>query len=780
MRYLMIGLIALTAWQCTSRKLVREAKDASEAAQWDRAYKLWEEVLNEKPNDTNAKIQLKRARLSASLAHLRRGLSYFDANQLDESLFELNLSLNYDPNNQTAIELRRTVAARIENARQGGATPAADEYSASSSFPALEPTTWDPINLRFPQPTDVRDIYVAMGRAYGINILVDSKIRSDKMSIDLRNLDFLKALDTLMVLNRHFFKVIDRNTLIILEDNKQNKEQYTNQVIRTFYLSNITPNDLKNHLRTLGDMKEYAANDELNAITIKGTPEQIALAERIITTNDKPQPEVVIEVELLEVNKTAMRQIGMLPVSPLDGQSGYSVGIIADPRDQSDDDNGLRGFFPSLSSDDFLTIVPAIAINFLKETGNSKQVANPHMRVTAGKEASILIGQKIPIASTSFTPIGLNNTSGNSQVSQLGGQPLTTFNYNDIGIKLAITPRVHHNDEITLNMDLEVSTVISQSLQPILGQRKVVTTIRLKNTETNVLFGLLQNDERKSLSGIAGLSDIPILGRLFANDDSVVTQTDIILTLKPIIVRGHNIRDSDRGTYEISTLSLSSLYGDRSQSPDSEANRQAVDIDLPAPSQAQPRTAFEPGQRKGIDIEKVAAERRSAVSRQPRKAPPEPDPPETDPTTESTEADDPPPPAMLSFLPLQFNARQDEYVDVQLFMTNVDQLKRGEIALTYDPTVLQIDSVDVGNFMTGSGKPLLTPAWNHDKGRVSLVIFQRAQGDGFSGSGILANLRFKALGPGSGNLEFVKLSLEDMQGATIPAEGLEASYEVAP
>lgn len=574
---------------------------------------------------------------------------------------------------------------------------------------------------------------------------MDSKIRSDKISIDLRNLDFLKALDTLMVLNRHFFKIIDRNTIIILEDNKQNKEQYTNQVIRTFYLSNITPNDLKNHLRTLGEMKEYAANDELNAITIKGTPEQIALAERIITTNDKPQPEVVIEVELLEVNKTSMRQVGLLPVSTVDGQSGYSVGVIADPLDRSDDDVGLRGFFPNLRSEDLLTIVPAVAINFLKETGDSKQVANPHLRVTAGKEASILIGQKIPIASTSFTPIGLQGT-GSSPVSQLGGQPLTTFNYNDIGIKLSLTPRVHHNDEITLTLDLEVSSVISQSLQPILGQRKVASTIRLKNGETNVLFGLLTNDERKSLTGIAGLADIPVIGRLFANDDSVITQTDIILTLKPIIVRGHNIRNSDRDSYEISSLSLTSLYGNR------KLNSQAKAMDLAVPDP-------EPSVREPFYPEE---------SRAPQAEP------------EETMDEELPTPAVLSFTPLQLAARQDEAFDVQVFVTNVDQLKRGEIAIQYDPAVLQIDAVDVGNFNTGGQKPLLTPAWNHEKGRVSLVIYQREEGTGFSGSGILANLRFKAIGPGNGTLTFVRTSLMDPAGNELPVEALEAMYEVAP
>ncbi len=761
MRCIMIGIVAIFFWQCSGRKITRDAQQAMDTAHWDRAYQLWDQVLKEDPKNTSAKMQRDRSRINASLEHLQRGLHYAKGQQLDEALFELSLSLSYDPYNQTAIDMHESVVSQQKQQLAMKSDEYVEPESPYSSFPALEPTTWNPINLHFPQPKDIRDIYVAMGRAYGINILVDSKIRSDKMAIDLRNLDFLKALDTLMVLNRHFFKVVDRNTLIILEDNKQNKEQYTNQVIRTFYLSNITPNDLKSHLRTLGDMKEYATNDELNAITIKGTPEQIALAERIITTNDKPQPEVIIEVELLEVNKTAMRQVGLLPISTIDGQNGYSVGILADPLDQSDNDNGLRGFFPNLNSEDFLTVVPALALNFLKETGDSKQVANPHLRVTAGKEASILIGQKIPIASTSFTPIGLTGSGSNSNSNQFGGQPLTTFNYNDVGIKLSITPRVHHNDEVTLTLDLEVSSVISQSLQPILGQRKVNTTIRLKNSETNVLFGLLQNDERKSLTGIAGLSDIPVLGRLFSNKDSVITQTDIILTLKPIIVRGHNIRDSDRDTYELSALSLTSLYGDRRLKQGKDLS--PMDLQIPDSDDESASDAF------------VPEHSRPARAN------------DTSPTTDETEeelpfdeAEEGPAPAVLSFTPLQVSARQDDFFDLQLFITNVQQLKRGEIVIEYDPNIIQVESVDVGNFMAGQKKPLLTPAWNHNEGRVSLVIFQRDQEEGFSGSGILANLKFKSIAPGDGNLTFTRTLLENLAGQTIPVESLQAIYEVAP
>jgi len=340
----MCAIVLVFISGCAHKKLSREAQNAADMSQWDQAYKLWEQVVAENPKDTKARAQLQRARMNAALTHHQRGLHYFKNEQWNEAGFEFKLTLSYDPENQAAADMLARVRKTLEKEQRAtDPTAVAEDEEETPSFPALEPSTWEPLNLYFPKKEDVRNIYAALGRAYGINILVDTKIRSDKINLDIRNMDFLKALDTLMILNRHFFKVIDHNTIIILEDNKNNRDRYTNQIVKTFYLSNITPKDLKNHLRQLGDIKEYAANEELNAITIKGTPDQIALADRIISANDKSQPEVVIEVELLEVTKSSMRQIGMLPVSPIEGQNPYAIGVIADPVDRSDDDaaNGV-------------------------------------------------------------------------------------------------------------------------------------------------------------------------------------------------------------------------------------------------------------------------------------------------------------------------------------------------------------------------------------------------------------------------------------------------------
>ncbi|MCB1049961.1 MAG: hypothetical protein KDC71_05125 [Acidobacteria bacterium] len=776
MRSLNTLLMILLLVGCSAHRLNKDAQAASDRQQWDQAAKLWQQIVDQRPHNTRAQINAERARLQASLSHLQQANFYFQNSQLQEAAFEVQVTLGYDPHNQIALDLAERIREKMDLAKNEKSRP--EPEKSISSFPALEPSHWDPIDLIIPKPQDVRQIYTMLGRNYGINVLVDSEIKSEKLAVELRDMDFIKALDTLLILNRHFFKVVDSKTIIILKDNKQNRDRYDNQIVKTYYLSNVTPKELKEHLRTLGDLKEFGVNEELNAISIKGTPDQIALADRIIAANDKSLPEVVIEVELLEVNKSAMREVGLLPVSTIPGQSPYAIGITADPADRSDDDadqGGLRGFFPKLNSNDILTILPAVAINFLKETGDSKQVANPHIRVTAGNEASILIGQQVPTATTAFTPIG---TTGTNTSNQFGGQPLTTFNYQDVGINLKITPRVHHNDEVTLKMDLEVSSVLSSGLQPTFGKRKVSTTIRLKNGETNVLAGLLSNDERRSLSGIAGLSDIPILGRLFSNDDKVIRQTDIVLTLKPVIVRGPNLTESDFAPYEIGSLSLSSLFRGKEKGLEAKKANKQLRVEGDSDNET-PETEAQPVQIRERPQPKPATPRERIAET--------PTSDEDMPSLDYSEAEVPPEetgpenPAMLAFSPALVNIRKDQIVDVQVFLANASGLQKGEIAISFPTDLLAVEAVDPGDLgVSPQRRPLITPAWNHDQGRISLIISGRAGTDPFSGSGILANLRFRAIQNGASELRFDQVRLIKLDGTELGGQGLNAAVEIDP
>lgn len=806
MRVTLLTLIALAACLgCVNKKEIRAAEKAVREQRWDEAYELWNGIYMLHPENTRAKLMTERMRTKAALEHLFKAETYFLRRQFKESLYEVSRVLNYDPGNQKAQSLNRRIQQYQDaerKAREESVDRVKPEADAWAHMPRLKPNSWGPLNLYFPKPREVRDIYTALGRAYGINIVVANDIRSEKIALDLRNLSFLKALDTLMVLNGHFFKIIDDNTIIILKDGKNNRERYENQIIRTFYLSNIATTELKGLITRLGGIKEVVENDKLNAITIKGTPEQISLAEKIIASNDKAQPEVVIEVELLEVNKSNMRRIGMVPVTPdFSGTPLYRAGVIASPRDRSNDDEdagGIRGIFPSLREDDFLTILPAVAIDFLKENGDSKQVANPHLRVTSGEEAKVKIGQSIPVADTSFTNALISGSS--SGTNNFGDQALTSFNYQDVGIMITVTPRVHFDNDVSLKLDLEVSSIISGGLQPTLGKRQVSTSLRLRNGETNVLAGLLTNDERKSLSGIPGLSDIPLLGKLFSNDEKIVSQTDIIMTIRPIVVRGHNIEPVDTEPYEVSSLTLSNLFGDQSRGTPNDP----IDagIPLPADDAENSDTVSDDGYRnpesrpqedQDTYDQEVSETYEDHQDDHSVENPPSggegvegngggSQPASTEKTEEpmTEELAEEPSPAVLAFTPGYGSARVDDPMEFQLFIANVEDLKNGQINLAFDPQLVHVDAVDLGDsFNAVGGAPLVTPAWNNDNGRLSLIISQRQKNDPFSGSGIVATIRMRAVGPGTGSLTMDGIALKNSAGAAIASEAIHAEYEVS-
>lgn len=757
MRLTLITLMVVLAFGCGPKKDIKPARAAMEAGNWDEAYRLWSGLLEKHPGDTHFKIAAERARLNAVLSHLRKASIYYEKDLLDEAQFEVQIVLSLDPLNQEAQNMIARIAESREAEREAEAVADRNRQKAFSSLPQLKPSTWAPLDITFTNQS-ARDIYMSLGKAYGLNVVVDSKLRDEKVTIDLKGMSLMKALDTLMVLNRHFFKVVDENTIIILEDDRTTRERYDTQIIQTFYLSNITSKEIGKHLRSLGGIKEFAENEALNAITVKGTPEQIALIGKIIADNDKAQPEVVVELELLEVNKGNMRKLGIMPVSSADGGASYRAGILADPRNRSDSDEnsgGIRGIFPDLSSEDFLTVVPALAIDFLKQQDGSKQVANPHLRVTSGSQGHVRIGQSVPVAQTSFTNAQISGSASGS--NSFGDNALTSFKYQDVGIDIKVTPRVHYNNEITLELELEISSVVSSGIQPVFGKRNVKTSIRLKNGETNVLMGLLNNEERKSLVGIPGLSDIPLLGRLFSNDDKVISQTDIILSTRPVIIRGPNVSAKDRAPFELSSLRLDSLY----QKPDEEKEES---------------TTEEPeGERIKLDKKRKKATKSSYEDDD------EAEDSEDEEGASEDDMEEEAAPAMLAFTPAVQDSRVGDHIDFSLFVTNVEGFRRGEIVLEYDPEVIQAVQAELGDFFGAQGnRPLMTPAWDNSKGRLTMVITQRMGAEAFSGSGILANLKFHSKGVGRGDLTFRRLELTTKDKEVIPADGLNARYEVSP
>ncbi len=535
-KLLTLLLVAVMAAGCASYSAYRRAEIASQTGDWDEAVLQYMQALEQDPGNITYRAALMRAKIRASQEHFKKAKEYREAGVQERALVELQQAVQLDPTNQYA-------AAELENVRLAIAVqrrePATLQELKDKSRgtrpqpPVLNPRSKEPISLNFPQPVSLFEIYQALGKAFGINILFDPNLKDQEIAIDLVDVDAQSALETLMRASNHFYKVLDEHTIIIAADTPQNRRTYEDLVIQTFFLSNAEVKDMMTILRSLVDAKKIATNEQLNAIILRDTADKVKVAERIIESNDKSKAEVVVDIELLQINTSKLRDLGV-------SLSDYRV---TQTLDLGGENVPLRiSDLQFLDQSNWVLAIPNFIYSFVKQNGDAQLLAKPQLRITEGEKASLVIGDKVPIPLTTFNT---SNTVGGNIV------PITSFQYQDVGIRINIEPRVHHNREVTLKIQVEVSNLgefvegSGGQRQPIIGTRTFESVIRLQDGETNFLAGLIRSDESRTDSGMPGLSEIPVLGRLFSSRVDRNSRTDVILTLTPHIIRNAEITAED-------------------------------------------------------------------------------------------------------------------------------------------------------------------------------------------------------------------------------------------
>jgi general secretion pathway protein D len=581
--------LSLMVLSCTSYNAFQKAKTAETAKDWDAAVAEYQKALDVDPNNSLYKINLSRAKLEASRVHFEKGKSLrasaLTARGGDQihlmqlAATELELVVRLDSTNQfAAVEYGKAVSA-LQEAAQAGQAPSIDEIkrrakanTTKSQPPQLNPTSDQPISLTFPHETPIKDIYKALGNAFGINILFDQAVKDDRIAIELKDVTAQQALERLMQAANHFYKALDEKTIIVVPDNPQARRDYEDLVIRTFYLSNGDAESVTNVVRTMIEARNVFPLKALNAITIRDTADKVRIAEKIIEANDKAKAEVVVDVELLQIDLDKQRDMGAV-VNGLGGTLSTAVPTDTAGGALPGNLNTLRG----IRSSTLNFTIPSMAYSMLKSVGNTETLANPELRISEGEKATLHIGQRVPVPVTTFTT--------GVQSGSLGSLPATSFQYQDIGIKVSIEPRVHHNLEVTLKLTVEVSDIAAAATvdaPPIFNTRTIEATIRLKDGETNFLAGLIQDTALTSSNKTPFLGDIPILGRLFTKDHSMHHRTDLMLTMTPHIIRMPNITEDDLAPMWVGTQSNLSFRG---LSPRLESQSTADPFSVPPSSQ---------------------------------------------------------------------------------------------------------------------------------------------------------------------------------------------------
>jgi len=528
---------------CATTAAVRAGERAELAQDFDRAVIEYTRALQSNPDNRDARQGLERARLRAAQDHYTRGRRHHAAGRLEEALVELQTAVELNPGDPTVNELLDSVRAQLRTkvavAREGKTElETLIERSRTMQPPGLElpPDIRLPASLTF-RDASSRDIYTALARFANVNIVFDPQFRDQPITIDLRSAAFEEALASLSMATRNFYRVTAQRTVTIVPDTPAKRTEYEEEIVRTFYLSNADVKETLDLLRIVIDNRRLAPITATNALSIKDTPERVAAAGRLIAAIDKARPEVIIDVELLEIDRTRLREYGLQIASP--GSPGLNGAA-----DVNRDDLTLRDVRSLSQSDVFLTNLPALFYRLLKSDSNTRTLANPQLRTAEGMTASARFGERVPVPVTTFAPIA---TGGVAQ------QPITSFNYENIGVNIDITPRTHHDDEVSLALKILVSSISGSGFGglPTFGNREISTVIRLRDGETNLLAGLIRDDERSVAAGIPGLSDIPVVGRLFAHNRRETQETDIVLTLTPRIVRVLQLSEEDLRPFRV-------------------------------------------------------------------------------------------------------------------------------------------------------------------------------------------------------------------------------------
>jgi general secretion pathway protein D len=536
--------IALTITACATSSAVRKGESAERAGDYDRAVVEYTRAIRQEPDDRAARLGLQRVKVRASQEHFFRGRRLLAADRYEEALAEFQLAAELNPTDAVADAALRDTRQRLRTrvaVQRGGKTELQALVERSRTLPPpgldLPSGTKLPDSLVFSQASS-KAVFTAITRFAGVNLIFDPAFREAPISVDLRNATLAEALASVTASTRTFYRVTAPKTVTIIPDTPAKRREYEESVVATFFLSNADIKEVIDLLRIVVDVRQISPITTGNSISLKDTPERIEAAGKLIAAIDKARPEVVIDVELLEIDRSRLLEYGLQIASPLPAgtegsPTGLAGGVAVNPPTLS-----LEALRNLTAADVFITGVPAIYYKLLKNDANTRTLANPQLRTSEGIAAQARFGDRVPVPATVFAPIA---TGGINQ------QPITSFVYENIGVNIDILPRTHHNDEVSLSLKVTLSNISGSGFGglPTFGNREITTTIRLKDGETNMLAGLIRDDERTVLSGIPGLVDLPIIGRLFASNRRESQETDIVLTLTPHIVRVLDLSESD-------------------------------------------------------------------------------------------------------------------------------------------------------------------------------------------------------------------------------------------
>jgi general secretion pathway protein D len=750
---LILLILALPAAADKAKSLYNKGKDAEARQNYEEAYENYKQAFDLKPKDLAYRAAYDRIRFLAGASHVHRGQLLREAGKLQEALAEFQKASEIDPSSFIAQqELRRT--QRLMDSANAPAPRAAvpsglEKRVQEAQGPVdLAPISNVPITLKLTEDTKV--IYETVGKLAGINVLFDPEYTSRRVKIELNGVTLEEALGIIALESKTFWRPVTPNTIFVAQDNPAKRKDLEQSVIKTFYLANLSQptelQDVVNALRQILEISRIQPLPSQGALVVRGTPDQIALAEKLVGDLDKSRSEVIVEVAVMQVSRAKTRNLGINP--PTSATVALQENINTVP---SSTNNGTTGNTSNTSSSgtnsinlnrlgnlnatDFTVTIPPATATALFSDSSTKIIQNPQIRAVDGQKASLKIGDRVPVATGSFQP-GIGGVGINPLVN-------TQFQYLDVGVNIDITPRIHAGREVTLKVMMDISNVTGQSniggiSQPIIGQRKIEHEIRLKEGEVNLLGGMLEDSQTKSLSGIPGLSQIPILRYLFGQTNTEHRENEIVFALIPHIIRGQELSELNQKALQVGTASAIELR--RVSRPQPPAAPASSTQSAPAPQSAPDTTP---------------------------QAPPPSQP-------QATLGG-----ASFTFDPANISQAPGATFAVNVMLSGAQNVYSVPLQVSYDPKILQVVNISNGGLLSQDGKAVALVHRDDDSAGALQITATRPPGsNGVSGQGSVVTLTFMAKARGQSALTISKGGALDPGMQPKPVAGAVATVTV--
>ena len=740
----------------SAKNYYKAGKRAEIREDYISAYENYRQAWLAKPSDMKYKEGYERLRYLAGFQYVTMGRKLRAQGQLNDALTDFLRALEIDPSNEAAQQQAQELRVLINGKTELEPTPgqvAVTSVSAQRQLQELsgplqlKPISNEPITIHMVADTKV--IYQTIGKLAGINILFDPDYVSKRIPIDLDRVSLYDALRSIAFVSQTFWRPVTSDTIFVAADNRQKRAELEEQAVQTFYLGNVTQandlNEVLNAVRNLMDTTvKMQAVPSQNAIVMRGTPDQLLLAQKIIDDLDRAKSEVVVDIAVLEINRDLLRNIGLqLPGSiGVQLQSSTAATTASTSTSLTPGTTGTTG--PNLTINDlgnlngtnFGITIGAATLNMLLTDSDTRVLQNPQIRAVDGEKADLKIGSRVPIATGSF--------SATTSISPLVS---TQFSYIDVGVNIEMQPTIHYDGDVSMKLHITVSNIASyENLggleEPVISNQEIQQNIRMKEGTANLLGGILQHSELKTVGGTPGLGEIPLLKYLFSSQQNETVNNEIVFVLIPHLVRSIDLTPLNLRTIDTGTSTNVSLRMDRPP----------LDVSAAAISRVgQPQLTFEPST---PPMDAAEAANQFAQNMQTAGV----NPP-------SASAGSPP---QLSFLPQQSVHKVGSTFQMQVQLTGGKDVFSVPMQLHYDPNLLNLINVDTGNLLARDGQTTALVHRDDGNGNVTISTSRPPGVKGVSGSGNLCTLTFQAKAAGNATVQIVQSAARNSAQTILP------------